>query len=335
MATSDMYDGAGEMKNFVKQIKMLVILGAVLLLSGCKFDVLHPAGYVARQQLILIVICVAVMLCVVIPVMVSVVFLAIKYRASNTSAEYLPDWGHSNKIEAVMWGIPIVIVCVLGALTAYYTYKLEPENPLPVEVVGEGEPLQINVIATDWKWLFIYPQYGIAAVNEIYAPEGRQVLLQLTSENSVNAFWVPKLGTVLYAMPQMNSKLHLVADQQGIFKGTSANYSGDGFAGMRFNWHSVSLQDFDHWVAKARDQGQVLDRASYRQLSIAPRMGDIAAKEKDAEVRYFAPVEKQLYYRIVNRCVDENTVCNEDLMKRAAAQTLWGALCSVFDPDGY
>ncbi len=335
MATSDIYDGAGEMKNFVKQIKMLVILGVVLLLSGCKFDVLHPAGYVARQQLILIVICVAVMLCVVIPVMVSVVFLAIKYHASNTSAEYLPDWGHSNKIEALMWGIPIVIVSVLGALTAYYTYKLEPENPLPTEIVGEGEPLQINVVATDWKWVFIYPQYGIAAVNEVYAPEGRQVLLQLTSENSVNAFWVPKLGTVLYAMPQMNSKLHLIADKQGVFKGVSANYSGDGFAGMRFKWHSVSLQDFDNWVAKARAHGQVLDRASYRQLSIAPRMGDIAAKEKDAEVRYFAPVEKQLYYRIVNRCVDANTVCNEDLMKRAAAQTLWGALCSVFDPDGY
>ncbi|GAA4658985.1 ubiquinol oxidase subunit II [Bartonella pachyuromydis] len=335
MAISDPYDGAGEMKNFVKQIKMLVILGLMSLLSGCKFDVLHPAGYVARQQLILIIICVAVMLCVVIPVMVSVVFLAIKYRASNTSAEYLPEWGHSNKIEAFMWSIPIVIVSVLGALTAYYTYKLEPENPLPIEVVGEGEPLQINAVATDWKWVFIYPQYGIAAVNEIYAPEGRQVLLQLTSENSVNAFWVAKLGTVLYAMPQMNSKLHLVADKQGVFNGTSANYSGDGFAGMRFKWHSVSSQDFDNWISKARVHGKVLDRASYRQLAIAPRMGDIAAKEKDAEVRYFAPVEKQLYYRIVNRCVDENTVCNEDLMKRAAAQTLWGALCSVFDPSGY
>lgn len=335
MATSDMYDGAGEMKNFVKRINVLVILGVVLLLSGCKFDVLHPAGYVARQQLILIVICVVVMLCVVIPVMVSVVFLAFKYRASNTSAEYLPDWGHSNKIEAVMWGIPIAIVCVLGALTAYYTYKLEPENPLPVEVVGNEKPLQVNVVATDWKWLFIYPELGIASINELYAPVGRQILLQLTSESSVNAFWVPKLGTVLYAMPQMNSKLYLIADEQGIFNGTSANYSGDGFAGMRFKWHSVSLQDFNDWVSKARSQGQALDRASYRQLSIAPRMNDVPAKEKDAEVRYFAPVEKQLYYRIVNRCVDENTVCNEDLMKRAAAQTLWGALCSVFDPSGY
>ncbi|WP_345114365.1 ubiquinol oxidase subunit II [Bartonella jaculi] len=320
------------MRSFVRQLEIFAILGIALIMSGCKIDVLQPSGYVARQQLILIVVCVLVMLCVVIPVMVSVVFLAIKYRASNAAQEYLPDWGHSNKIEATMWGIPIVIVMVLGSLTAYYTYHLEPTNPLPVEVVGEEKPLQVNAIALDWKWLFIYPEYNIASINEIYAPEGRQVLLQLTSESSVNAFWVPKLGTVLYAMPQMNAKLHLVAEEQGVFKGSSANYSGDGFAGMRFQWHSVSPQDFESWISKVRANGQVLNRASYRQLSVAPRMGDIAAKEKDAEIRYFAPVEKRLYYRVVNRCVDENTVCNEDLMKRAAAQTLWGALCSVFDP---
>ncbi|WP_336293664.1 ubiquinol oxidase subunit II [Bartonella sp. CB169] len=321
------------MKNFVKLVKVLVILGVLLFLSGCKIDVLQPSGYVARQQFILIIVCALVMLCVVIPVMISVVFLAIKYRASNTGAEYLPEWGHSNKIEAFMWGIPIVIIMVLGSLTAYYTYKLEPEKALPVDVVGEGKPLQVDVVALDWKWLFIYPEYNVASINEIYAPKGRQVFLQLTSENSVNAFWVPKLGTVLYAMPQMNSKLHLIADEQGVFKGASANYSGDGFSGMRFRWHSVTLQDFENWIDTARAKGQVLDRVSYRQLSVAPRMSDVAAKEKDAEVRYFAPVEKRLYYRIVNRCVDENTVCNEDLMKRAAAQTLWGALCSVFDPD--
>ncbi|WP_455478805.1 ubiquinol oxidase subunit II [Bartonella sp. B10] len=320
------------MRNFVKPIRMLMILGMLLLLSSCKVDVFQPAGYVARQQLILIVVCIFIMLCVVIPVMVSVVFFAIKYRASNTTSDYLPDWGHSNKIEAFMWGVPIAIIMVLGSLTAYYTYKLNPANSLPVEIAGEGKPLQVDAVALDWKWLFIYPEYNIASINEIYAPEGRQVLLQLTSESSLNAFWVPKLGTVLYAMPQMSAKLHLLADEKGVFQGSSANYSGDGFAGMRFQWHSVSLQDFKDWVVKARAGGQVLDRKSYRQLSVAPRMGDIAAKEKDAEVRYFAPVEKRLYYRIVNRCVDENTVCNEDLMKRAAAQTLWGELCSVFDP---
>ncbi|WP_455482687.1 ubiquinol oxidase subunit II [Bartonella sp. B35(2025)] len=309
-----------------------MILGMALLLSSCKVDVFQPAGYIARQQLILIVVCILIMLCVVIPVMVSVVFLAIKYRASNTTEDYLPDWGHSNKIEAFMWGIPIMIIIILGLLTAYYTSKLDPTNPLPVEIVGEEKPLQVDAVGLDWKWLFIYPEYNIASINEIYAPKGRQVLLQLTSESSLNAFWVPKLGTVLYAMPQMNAKLHLMADEKGIFKGSSANYSGDGFAGMRFYWHSVSSQDFDNWVANARANGKVLDRKSYRQLSIAPRMGDVAAKEKDAEVRYFSPVEKRLYYRVVNRCVDENTVCNEDLMKRAATQTLWGTLCSVFDP---
>ncbi|WP_438721883.1 ubiquinol oxidase subunit II [Bartonella rochalimae] len=321
------------MRDFIQQIKILAVLWMALLLSSCKVDVLQPAGYVARQQLILIILCVVVMLCVVIPVMIAVVFLAIKYRASKTTEDYLPDWGHSNKIEAFMWGIPVIIVMVLGLLTAHYTYKLEPSNALPTDVVGEEKPLQVDVVALDWKWLFIYPEYGIASVNEIYAPQGRQVLLQITSESSVNAFWVPKLGTVIYAMPQMNAKLHLIADKQGVFNGSSANYSGDGFANMRFKWHSVPLNDFDNWVAKVRANGQKLDRLSYRQLSVSPLMGDIAAKEKDAEVRYFAPVEKQLYYRIVNRCVGENVICNEDLMKRAAAQTLWGTLCSVFDPS--
>ncbi|ALE03376.1 ubiquinol oxidase subunit II [Bartonella ancashensis] len=319
------------MRDFVEKIKVFALLGAVLLLSGCKIDVLQPAGYVARQQLILIALCVFVMLCVVIPVMVAVVVLAIKYRASNVTADYLPDWGHSNKVEAFMWGVPIAIIIILGGFTAYYTYKLEPSNRLPVEVVGEDQPLQIDAVALDWKWLFIYPEYGIASINEIYAPKGRQVLLQITSESSLNAFWVPRLGTVLYAMPQMNSKLHLIADKQGIFNGSSANYSGDGFAGMRFKWHSVSLKDFDDWIMNAREKGQSLNRKSYRRLSVAPSMGDIVAKEKDAEVRYFSPVEERLYYRIVNRCVDENTECNEDLMRRAAAQTLWGALCSIFD----
>lgn len=320
------------MKNFGKLTGLLGVLASALLLSGCEFDVLNPAGYVAHQQLILIIICVVVMLCVVIPVMIAIVAFAIKYRATNTEAEYLPDWGHSNKVETFMWGIPIVIVAVLAALTAYYTFKLEPSKPLSTAVAGDAKPVQIDAVALDWKWLFIYPEYGVASINEIYAPEGRQVFLQLTSESSVNAFWVPKLGTVLYAMPQMNAKLHLIADQQGAFNGSSANYSGDGFSNMRFKWHSVSQSEFDNWVAKARESGNTLDRASYRQLSFAPKMGDVAGKEKDAEVRYFSQVEKGLYYRIVNRCVDDGTTCNEDQMKLAAAQTLWGELCSVFDP---
>ena len=320
------------MKNFGKLTGLLGVLASAMLLSGCEFDVLDPAGYIARHQLNLIIICVIVMLCIVIPVMIAVVAFAIKYRATNTEAEYLPDWGHSNKVETFMWGIPIVVIIVLAALMSYYTFTLEPSKKIDPAVAGNEEPIQVDAIALDWKWLFIYPQYGIATVNEIYAPENRQVLIQLTSENSVNAFWVPRLGTVLYAMPQMNAKLHLIADRQGVFNGTSANYSGDGFSEMHFKWHSVSQNDFDNWIAQARQSKQTLDRASYRQLTFSPKMGDVAAKEKDSEVRYFSQVEKGLYYRVVNRCVDQGTECNEDQMRKIADKSLWGSLCSVFDP---
>lgn len=320
------------MKNFGKLTGLLGVLASALLLSGCEFDILNPAGYVAHHELILIVTCVVVMLCIVIPVMIAVVAFAIKYRATNTEAEYLPDWGHSNKVETFMWGIPILVIIILASLTAYYTYKLEPSRPISADAAGDQQPLQIDAVALDWKWLFIYPQYGVASINEIYAPENRQVFLQLTSENSVNAFWVPRLGTVLYAMPQMNAKLHLYADQKGVFNGSSANYSGDGFSEMHFKWNSVAQGDFDNWIAKARESKETLDRAGYRKLSFSPKMGDVEGKQKDAQIRYFSQVEKGLYYRIVNRCIDDGTTCNEDQMKLAAAKSLWGELCSVFDP---
>lgn len=320
------------MKNFGKLTGLLGVLASALFLSGCEFDILNPAGYVAHNELILITTCVIVMACIVVPVMIAVVVFAIKYRATNTEAEYLPDWGHSNKVETLMWGIPIIAIIIMASLTAYFTYKLEPSKPISAEVVGNEAPLQIDAVALDWKWLFIYPQYGVASINEIYAPENRQVFLQLTSENSVNAFWVPRLGTVLYAMPQMNAKLHLYANQKGVFKGTSANYSGDGFSEMHFKWNSVAQAVFDNWIAKARESNETLDRAGYRKLSFSPKMGDIEAKQKDAQIRYYSQVEKGLYYRIVNRCIDEGTTCNEDQMKLAAAKSLWGELCSVFDP---
>lgn len=320
------------MKNFGKLTGLLSVLASALFLSGCEFDILNPAGYVAHNELILITTCVIVMACIVVPVMIAVVAFAIKYRATNTEAEYLPDWGHSNKVETLMWGIPIIAIIILASLTAYFTYKLEPSKPISAEVVGNEAPLQIDAVALDWKWLFIYPQYGVASINEIYAPANRQVFLQLTSENSVNAFWVPRLGTVLYAMPQMNAKLHLFANREGVFKGSSANYSGDGFSEMYFKWHSVAKPEFENWIAQARDSKVTLDRAGYRQLSLSPKMGDIPAKEKDRQIRYFSNVEKGLYYRIVNRCIDDGTTCNEDQMKLAAAKSLWGELCSVFDP---
>lgn len=320
--------------NKINKIVWYVVLTTMsVALSGCNYQVLHPSGYVANEERMLILICLAVMLCVVIPVMIAIVVFAIKYRASNTNNVYLPDWGHSNKIEVAMWSIPIIVVVILGVLTGVYVFKLEPSRNLPTSVVGAQKSIMVDAVALDWKWLFIYPEYGVAAVNELYAPVNRQIFLQLSSENAVNAFWVPKLGTVLYAMPQMNSKLHLIANEKGVFEGSSANFSGDGFAHMRFRWHSVANNDFLDWIEKLRHSGNALSREGYLQLAKAPDPEDVAAKEKDSEVRYYGKVDPELYYRVVNGCVAQNKECNERLMWRDAASSLWGQLCSVFNAD--
>lgn len=320
--------------NKITKFTSFVAVGFIgLLLSGCKYQLLYPAGYVASTEKSLILISLAVMLCVVIPIMIAIVYFAIKYRSTNTSAVYMPDWGHSSKIEVAMWGIPVVITIILGILTGIYTFKLEPSRALPVKVATTQKPIMVDAVALDWKWLFIYPEYGVATVNELYAPVNRQVFLQLSAQNAINAFWVPKLGTVLYAMPQMNSKLHLIANQKGIFEGSSANFSGDGFANMQFRWHSVDNKEFNDWIAKVQHSGNALGRAEYLALAKAPDIEDIEAKRKDSEVRYYANVDKDLYYRVVNGCVAQGKECNERLMWRDAASSLWGQLCSVFNAD--
>jgi len=305
------------MRNLKKILGLSGTLVLMLLLSGCDIAVLNPAGLVARVQRNLIVTSFALMLLIVIPVMIAVVVFAVRYRASNRNAEYLPDWGHSRKVEFFMWGIPVCMVTVLAVLSAYFIHRYEPSRPLDHAVAGDARPLRIDAVALDWKWLFIYPEYGIATINEIYAPTGRQVALQMTAQDTVNAFWVPKLGTVLYAMPQMNAKLHLLSEENGVFPGISANYSGDGFAGMRFSWHSVSRGEFDNWVAMVRQSNGRLDRAAYLAL---------AEKSKDSPVAYFSTIDKDLYYRAVNRCVADGSKYNENLMRLAAAKTVVPAL---------
>ncbi|RCL03127.1 MAG: cytochrome o ubiquinol oxidase subunit II [Candidatus Tokpelaia sp. JSC189] len=310
------------MKSLKRVLGISCVLVLALLLSGCDIAILNPAGLVAKAQRNLIVVSLILMLCIVIPVMVAVIFFAVKYHASKGNTEYLPNWAASHKIEFFMWGIPICVVSVLAVLSAYFTYKYEPSKPLNYAVAAEGKPLRIDAIALEWKWLFIYPEYGIATINEIYVPTGRQVALQLTAQDTINAFWVPKLGTVLYAMPQMNAKLHLLSEEDGQFLGVSANYSGEGFADMHFAWYSVSNDAFDHWVSRVYKSQNQLDRHTYLELM---------KRSKRDPVAYFSGIDKDLYYRVVNRCVAEGSKCNEELMRFAAARSLWGKLCSIFD----
>ncbi len=283
---------------------------ATLPLAACNGVVMKPSGDIANQQADLIVTSTMLMLLIIVPVLLLTLFFAWRYRASNRAATYDPDWDHSTKLELIIWGAPLLIIIALGAVTWISTHKLDPfrpierldaQRPLPANV----ETLEVQVVAMDWKWLFVYPQHGIATLNELAAPVDRPISFKLTSQSVMNAFYVPALAGMIYAMPGMQSMLHAVINKPGVYDGFSANFSGDGFSHMRFKFHGLSEADFERWVAEAKSQANLLDRAGYLAL------------EKPSErepVRRYARVEEGLYDAIVNRCVDRNRMCMNQMM---------------------
>jgi cytochrome o ubiquinol oxidase subunit 2 len=286
------------------------VLGTVLATAGCDMVVMNPSGDIARQQADLIVTSTALMLLVIVPVIVLTLWFAWRYRASNRAAAYAPDWDHSTKLELVIWGAPLMIIIALGALTWISTHKLDPFRPL--ERIDAGRPLppgietlEVQVVAMDWKWLFVYPQYGIATVNELAAPVDRPIRFSLTASSVMNAFYVPALAGMIYAMPGMESKLHAVINRAGVYDGLSANFSGDGFSHMRFKFHGLSPAQFESWLARHKARPEMLDRAAYLALERP------SAREP---VRGWGSVEEGLFDAAVNRCVDRNRMCVSRMM---------------------
>ncbi|MDW2210586.1 ubiquinol oxidase subunit II, partial [Vibrio sp. 2025] len=202
----------------------------ILLLSGCNSALLDPKGAIGVQEKELIITALLLMLIVVIPVILMTIYFAYRYRASNTDEEYAPEWSHSTKIEVVVWTIPIIIIAILATITWRSTHELEPSKPL----VSDVKPMTIEVVSLDWKWLFIYPEENIATVNYVAFPKDVPVTFKLTSDNIMNAFFIPRLGTQIYAMPGMVTKLNLIANHEGDYKGFASNYSGEGFSQMKF-----------------------------------------------------------------------------------------------------
>src|ERR1700733_4312820 len=231
-----------------------------LLLSGCgQMDLLEPKGSIGLAEKNLILTSTYAMLIVVVPVIFLTVLFAWKYRQSNTSAEYLPKWAHSTKIEIVIWLVPSLIILYLGILTYKSTHALDPYKPL----VSEVKPINVEVVALDWKWLFIYPDLGIASVNRIEFPVGTPVNFKITSDSVMNSFFIPQLGGQIYAMAGMRTKLHLMANEAGNYAGESANFSGDGFSDMKFRAIAASGADFDTWVKQVRASSKDLDADVY------------------------------------------------------------------------
>jgi len=239
------------------------LAATALLIAGCNRGVLDPAGPVAAQEKQLLINSTAIMLAIIIPTMIATVAFAWWFRAGNKKATYLPDWEYSGGVEMVVWGIPILTIMLLGGITWIGSHDLEPSRPLK----SDKPALKVDVVSLDWKWLFIYPDQGIATVNQLVVPAGTPVTYRLTSATVWNVFWVPQLGSMIYTMPRMTTRLNLQADKQGSFNGLSGHFSGDGFPGMQFQVRSLPADQFAAWAQGARGKGPALDGRGYAELS--------------------------------------------------------------------
>ncbi|MCO7572151.1 MULTISPECIES: ubiquinol oxidase subunit II [Pseudomonas] len=250
-------------KNRYPRLLGLLPLLGMLMLGGCKWTLLDPKGQVGLDERNLIITATILMLLVVVPVILMTFAFAWKYRASNKDATYAPKWSHSTKIEIAVWLVPVLIIIALGYVTYKSTHALDPYRPIESDV----KPVTIEVVAMDWKWLFIYPDQGIATVNKIVFPAHTPVNFRVTSDTVMNSFFIPGLGGQIYAMAGMTTKLHLIANQNTELEGISANYSGAGFTGMKFKAIATSQEDFDAWVNEVKKAPKQLDTAEYEALS--------------------------------------------------------------------
>jgi cytochrome o ubiquinol oxidase subunit II len=288
----------------------ILMLAPLLLLSGCNLVVMSPSGDIAMQQRDLIIFATVLMLLIIVPVIFLTLLFAWRYRASNKAATYMPDWHHSGKLELLVWSAPIVIILILGTVTWIATHRLDPYRPLDRldaerAIPADVKPLTVEVVAMDWKWLFVYPDLGIATVNELAAPVDVPINFKITAQSVMNSFYIPALAGQIYAMPGMQTQLHGVINKPGVYEGFSANYSGAGFSNMRFKFHGLDQKGFDTWVAQVKANGTALNQDAYMKLE--------KPSEKDP-VRYYASTEKNLYNKILNMCVDPEKMCVDKMM---------------------
>ena len=275
-------------KNRYPRLLGLLPLIGTLLLSGCNMTLLNPKGQVGLDERNLIITATLLMLLVVVPVIIMTFLFAWKYRASNTSATYTPKWNHSTKIEIAVWAVPVLIIIALGYVTYKSTHALDPYKPLESDV----KPVTIEVVALDWKWLFIYPEQGIATVNKIVFPAHTPVNFKITSDAVMNSFFIPALGGQIYAMAGMQTKLHLIANENAEMDGISANYSGAGFTGMKFKAIATSQEDFDAWVSEVKKSPKQLEQAEYAAL---------AKQSQNNPVELYSSVTPNLFQIIVDK----------------------------------
>ena len=248
----------------VKIIRRCAALAVIATpLAGCNEGVLAPHGPIGQAERIILYDATAIMLAVVIPVILLTLAFAWWFRAGNTRARYLPDWEYSGRIEMIVWSIPALVILFLGGIAWIGSHDLDPPQPIS----SATAPLEVDVVSLDWKWLFIYPNEGVASVNRLVVPVGTPVRFRLTSASVMNSFFVPQLGSQIYTMPGMTTQLNLQADQPGLYQGLSAQFSGDGFSDMRFDLTAVPADQYATWLTTAQAAGQTLDPPAYQALA--------------------------------------------------------------------
>lgn len=269
-------------------LSLLVLL--LLMTTGCtkSMIVLDPKGPIAEQQRDLMLISTVLCSVVIVPVLILTGIIVWRYRdRKGRKAKYTPDWEHSTKLETIWWGIPIVIIITLAVITVKGTYALEPSKPLQADI----KPLTIQVTSLDWKWLFQYPEQGIASVNYVKFPKEVPIRFEITADSPMNSFWIPQLGGQMYAMSGMAMTLYLQADEQGEYMGSGANFTGRDFAKMYFTADATSKEDFNQWVSEVKASSPALTLDGYKKL----------AKPDASDVRTFSAFPEGLFEMTVTK----------------------------------
>lgn len=287
------------LKRITSNLLRAVLAGTLLLLAGCAHKqtggVLNPKGLVAAEQYRLMMDCVALMLIVVIPVIIMSFAFAHRYSIKNKDpGKYRPNWSHNSVLESVWWGVPCVIIVILGIITWISSHKLDPYRKL--DVPGKP-PIQIQAVALRWKWLFIYPNQKIATINELDIPVNRQVQFLITSDAPMSAFFIPQLGSQIYAMAGMRTRLHLVANHKGVYEGLDSQYNGEGFSDMHFKVHVTTQKKYADWLKRVRKSKLKLDIPEYQKI-VKPTIAN--------PVVYYSHVKPKLFKRIMEQYTKPN-----------------------------
>jgi cytochrome o ubiquinol oxidase subunit 2 len=283
-----MTGAGGGVKQAVVKVRCAAIALLALLAGGCdRAVVLNPKGPIADAERGLMIDAFVVMMIVVVPVIIMALWFAWRYRAGR-NARYEPTWAYSAKVDAVVWAVPALIVIAVAVLLWRTTHKLDPYR----EIASGAPPLDVQVVAQDWKWLFIYPEQGVASVNQLAIPTGRPISLRITSDTVMNSFYVPALAGQIYAMAGMQTRLQMLADQAGRYVGRNTQYSGDGFSDQFFEVVAMGQADFDAWVARARQAPSRLDRPAYARLAEKSRLNPVV---------YYSAVEPRLFDKIIEK----------------------------------